>query len=158
MAYYIRSTLITVLCQAPKYTISGPRVLSLDLPRKGLWLRGLRHDYHQTEIKWDSSHSWWLSLSVRRRLGGGPFDLSNHQCVCKLIIYGKKEPVVHVLLAFRAPSLAEVDGPGIESIDMRNPSRHIYSRYTQQVSTRAEHILSRINVSDVKASFPKDTD
>ena len=39
---------------------------------------------------------------------------------------------------------------------MRNPSTHVYSRYTQQVSTRAEHILSRINVSDVKASYKKD--
>jgi len=35
---------------------------------------------------------------------------------------------------------------------MRNPSRHVYSRYTQQVSSRVEQILSRINVSDVEAS------
>ncbi|KAJ7254430.1 cystathionine gamma-synthase [Mycena rebaudengoi] len=28
--------------------------------------------------------------------------------------------------------------------DYRNPSHHVYSRYTQQVSTRAEHILSKI--------------
>lgn len=67
----------------------------------------------------------------------------------------EERAVVNVFLAFRAPtgSLTEADG-----IDMRNPSRHVYSRYTQQISTRAEHILSRINVSDVKASFHKDTD
>lgn len=31
-------------------------------------------------------------------------------------------------------------------LDLRNPVNHVYSRYTQQVSTRAEHILSQINV------------
>ncbi|KAF8192491.1 Cys/Met metabolism PLP-dependent enzyme-domain-containing protein [Pholiota molesta] len=35
----------------------------------------------------------------------------------------------------------------IEDLDIRNPTRHVYSRYTQEVSTRAEHILSRINAS-----------
>ena len=75
----------------------------------------------------------------------------------RVVIHKKKEAFVHVLLAFKAPSLVEVDGSSIESIDLRNPSTHVYSRYTQQVSTRAEHILSRINVSDAKASFPKDT-
>ncbi|KAF9482495.1 cystathionine gamma-synthase [Pholiota conissans] len=33
----------------------------------------------------------------------------------------------------------------LKDLDLRNPDRHVYSRYTQQVSTRAEHILSRIN-------------
>ncbi len=31
--------------------------------------------------------------------------------------------------------------------DPRNPERHIYSRYTQEVSSRAEHVLSKITVS-----------
>jgi hypothetical protein len=31
-------------------------------------------------------------------------------------------------------------------IDVQNPKRHLYSRYTQDVSTRAEKILSVINV------------
>ena len=58
--------------------------------------------------------------------------------------------VVYVLLAFRAPNPADTDGSSAADIDMRNPSRHVYSRYTQQVSSRVEHILSRINVSDVQ--------
>ena len=29
---------------------------------------------------------------------------------------------------------------------MWNPSRHVYSRYTQSVSSRAERVLSKINV------------
>jgi cystathionine beta-lyase/cystathionine gamma-synthase len=59
-----------------------------------------------------------------------------------LVSGGEVAPSISVTTTFRAPtgSLAEADG-----IDMRNPSRHVYSRYTQQVNTRAEHILSRIN-------------
>ncbi|KAG6837547.1 hypothetical protein H0H93_007728 [Arthromyces matolae] len=53
-------------------------------------------------------------------------------------------PSISVSTTFRAPR--PLDAPiDAESFDMRNPPRHIYSRYTQQVSTRAEHILSRIN-------------
>ncbi|EEB96462.1 hypothetical protein MPER_04401 [Moniliophthora perniciosa FA553] len=33
----------------------------------------------------------------------------------------------------------------LTDIDSRNPKRHVYSRYTQDISTRAEHILSKIN-------------
>ncbi len=33
---------------------------------------------------------------------------------------------------------------------MWNPARHVYSRYTQSVSTRAERVLGKITVS---ASF-----
>jgi len=40
-----------------------------------------------------------------------------------------------------------VENSGAVDVDFRNPARHVYSRYTQEVSTRAEHILSRINVS-----------
>jgi cystathionine gamma-synthase len=32
-------------------------------------------------------------------------------------------------------------------IDNQNPSRHIYSRYTQGVSGRVEKVLSAVNVS-----------
>ena len=38
----------------------------------------------------------------------------------------------------------------IEDWDPRNPSRHLYSRYTQDVSTRVERILSKINVCGAK--------
>ncbi|KAH6915005.1 cystathionine gamma-synthase [Coprinopsis sp. MPI-PUGE-AT-0042] len=52
-------------------------------------------------------------------------------------------PPISVTTTFRIP-----DGtvPATESgIDFRNPPRHVYSRYTQDISTRAEHILSEIN-------------
>ncbi|KAF4602184.1 hypothetical protein EYR40_005388 [Pleurotus pulmonarius] len=53
-------------------------------------------------------------------------------------------PSISVSTTFRAP---HPDDGAISSydIDLRNPSRHVYSRYTQQVSTRSEHILSEIN-------------
>ncbi|KAK0498754.1 Cys/Met metabolism PLP-dependent enzyme-domain-containing protein [Armillaria luteobubalina] len=37
------------------------------------------------------------------------------------------------------------EGPDEDDVDFKNPERHVYSRYTQDVSTRAEHILSKIN-------------
>ncbi|KAG6902307.1 hypothetical protein C0995_001917 [Termitomyces sp. Mi166 len=53
-------------------------------------------------------------------------------------------PSISVSTTFRAPN--PVDAPiDPHNFNMRNPPRHIYSRYTQQVSTRAEHILSRIS-------------
>lgn len=64
-------------------------------------------------------------------------------------IYPRPELAVYVLLAFRAPN---PDDSSLADIDMRNPSRHVYSRYTQQVSSRVEQVLSRINVSGVEAS------
>ena len=51
--------------------------------------------------------------------------------------------------AFRAPNPA--DGPK-EAFDEWNPSQHIYSRYTQNVSSRAERVLSKINVCVVRRS------
>ncbi|KAG7097068.1 hypothetical protein E1B28_004455 [Marasmius oreades] len=51
-------------------------------------------------------------------------------------------PSISVSTTFRAP--LDPDALMVDS-DVRNPSRHIYSRYTQDVSTRAEHILSKIN-------------
>ncbi|KAG6813503.1 hypothetical protein H0H92_010528 [Tricholoma furcatifolium] len=54
-------------------------------------------------------------------------------------------PSISVSTTFRAPKPLS-DAPILpDDLDMRNPSRHIYSRYTQQVSTRAEHILSHKN-------------
>jgi cystathionine gamma-synthase len=53
-----------------------------------------------------------------------------------------------IVVAFRQPN--PVDNPTgslASAVDFRNPTRHVYSRYTQQVSTRAEHILSQVNVS-----------
>ncbi|KAF8812346.1 cystathionine gamma-synthase [Phlegmacium glaucopus] len=54
-------------------------------------------------------------------------------------------PSISVSTTFRAPNPTETDGSSLADIDMRNPSRHVYSRYTQQVSTRVEQILSSIN-------------
>ncbi|RPD67063.1 cystathionine gamma-synthase [Lentinus tigrinus ALCF2SS1-7] len=51
-------------------------------------------------------------------------------------------PSVSVSTTFRAPNPLEVPK---EEFDAWNPSRHIYSRYTQSVSTRAERVLSKIN-------------
>lgn len=51
------------------------------------------------------------------------------------------------LAAFRAPNAIENPNFDLADLDLRNPTQHIYSRYTQQVSTRVEHILSKINVS-----------
>lgn len=53
------------------------------------------------------------------------------------------------IVAFRQPNPVDNVAGSLSSssVDFRNPTRHVYSRYTQQVSTRAEHILSQINVS-----------
>ncbi|KAF8974209.1 Cys/Met metabolism PLP-dependent enzyme-domain-containing protein [Flammula alnicola] len=56
-------------------------------------------------------------------------------------------PSISVSTTFRAPNPLEAQDFSLADVDMRNPGRHVYSRYTQQVSTRAEHILSRINAS-----------
>lgn len=51
--------------------------------------------------------------------------------------------------AFRA------NGPEerLDNIDVTNPDRHVYSRYTQDVSTRAEHILSKVTVSQLNVCW-----
>ncbi|TFK94703.1 cystathionine gamma-synthase [Polyporus arcularius HHB13444] len=54
-------------------------------------------------------------------------------------------PSVSVSTTFRAPNPQEVPNFKFEDIDMWNPSRHIYSRYTQGVNTRVERVLSKIN-------------
>ena len=51
-------------------------------------------------------------------------------------------------LAFRSINPLEGQDFRLADINLREPTRHVYSRYTQQVSTRLEHILSRINASD----------
>ncbi|KDR83849.1 hypothetical protein GALMADRAFT_681044 [Galerina marginata CBS 339.88] len=59
---------------------------------------------------------------------------------------GEVAPSISVSTTFRAPKPLEAEGSTkLADFDMRNPARHIYSRYTQQVSTRVEHILSRVN-------------
>ncbi|KAJ7283750.1 Cys/Met metabolism PLP-dependent enzyme-domain-containing protein [Mycena rebaudengoi] len=50
-------------------------------------------------------------------------------------------PSISVSTTFRSPLPSDQE----IVLDQRNPSRHVYSRYTQQVSTRAEHVLSRLN-------------
>lgn len=47
--------------------------------------------------------------------------------------------------AFRSPH-PDGNPTHISEMDLRNPERHLYSRYTQDSSTRAEHILSKIMV------------
>lgn len=55
-------------------------------------------------------------------------------------------PSISVTTTFRHPDPATEEQLGsVADFDFRNPSRHVYSRYTQEISTRAEHILSTIN-------------
>ncbi|KAK7049604.1 hypothetical protein VNI00_005635 [Paramarasmius palmivorus] len=51
-------------------------------------------------------------------------------------------PSISMATTFRAPSDPDAL---LTDVDFRNPKRHVYSRYTQDISTRAEHILSKIN-------------
>ncbi|KAI0650648.1 cystathionine gamma-synthase [Trametes meyenii] len=51
-------------------------------------------------------------------------------------------PSISVSTTFRAANPLEVPK---EEFDTWNPTRHLYSRYTQNVSTRAERVLSKIN-------------
>ncbi|OSD04341.1 cystathionine gamma-synthase [Trametes coccinea BRFM310] len=51
-------------------------------------------------------------------------------------------PSVSVSTTFRAPNPLETPK---EEFDMWNPKNHIYSRYTQGVTTRVERVLSKIN-------------
>ncbi|KAK1236735.1 hypothetical protein PQX77_000091 [Marasmius sp. AFHP31] len=51
-------------------------------------------------------------------------------------------PSISVSTTFRADPNPDAV---LSDIDIRDPARHVYSRYTQDVSTRAEHILSKIN-------------
>ncbi|RDB21935.1 hypothetical protein Hypma_011084 [Hypsizygus marmoreus] len=61
-------------------------------------------------------------------------------------VYGNEvAPSISVTTTFRQPNPAIEEVGSLDNDDLRNPSRHIYSRETQQVSTRAEHVLSRIN-------------
>ncbi|KAF9568962.1 cystathionine gamma-synthase [Agrocybe pediades] len=54
-------------------------------------------------------------------------------------------PSISVTTTFRNANPLQVSNTKLGDDDMRNPTRHVYSRYTQDVSTRAEHILSKIN-------------
>ncbi len=51
----------------------------------------------------------------------------------------------HLLLAFRNPEPWN-EKIGLDDLDAWNPSRHVYSRYTQGSTTRVEKVLSKINV------------
>lgn len=53
-------------------------------------------------------------------------------------------PSISVTTTFRAPKPEEKASEEWD-LDLQNPARHVYSRYTQDVSTRVEHILSKIN-------------
>ncbi|KAF5369993.1 hypothetical protein D9758_001144 [Tetrapyrgos nigripes] len=51
-------------------------------------------------------------------------------------------PPISVTTTFHADPASETL---VGDTDLANPSRHVYSRYTQDISTRAEHILGKIN-------------
>ena len=58
------------------------------------------------------------------------------------------ELTVRDTAAFRLPSPME-EPPAKKEFDVWKPTRHIYSRYTQGVTTRVEHVLSKITVGDL---------
>ncbi|KIY46637.1 cystathionine gamma-synthase [Fistulina hepatica ATCC 64428] len=63
-------------------------------------------------------------------------------------VHGAAEvaPSISVSTTFRATPIEPGAGPiDLSNVDLRNPEKHVYSRYTQPVSTRAELILSKIN-------------
>lgn len=49
------------------------------------------------------------------------------------------------VIAFRAPAPWK-ENDGLEELNAWNPDRHVYSRYTQNVSTRVEKVLSKVTV------------
>ncbi|KAK7470754.1 hypothetical protein VKT23_002173 [Stygiomarasmius scandens] len=51
-------------------------------------------------------------------------------------------PPISVSTTFRADPTSD---SLVGDTDQSNPSRHVYSRYTQDISTRVEHILGKIN-------------
>ncbi|EPT02741.1 hypothetical protein FOMPIDRAFT_1117792 [Fomitopsis schrenkii] len=62
------------------------------------------------------------------------------------LVHGKEVAAsISVTTTFRAPVPQSNKPIDLEGFDVRNPERHIYSRYTQDISTRAERVLSRIN-------------
>ncbi|KAI0731719.1 cystathionine gamma-synthase [Fomitopsis betulina] len=62
------------------------------------------------------------------------------------LVHGKEVAAsISVTTTFRAPRPESNMPIDLEGFDVRNPERHIYSRYTQDVSTRAERVLSKIN-------------
>ncbi|KAF9452457.1 cystathionine gamma-synthase [Macrolepiota fuliginosa MF-IS2] len=56
---------------------------------------------------------------------------------------GAVAPSISVSTTFRNPHPEENVKPYAQ-VDLRNPERHMYSRYTQEASSRAEHVLSKI--------------
>ncbi|EIN10726.1 cystathionine gamma-synthase [Punctularia strigosozonata HHB-11173 SS5] len=57
-------------------------------------------------------------------------------------VHSEVAPSISVTTTFRAP---HPDSVKTHEIDWQNPERHLYSRYTQSNSTRAEKVLSKIN-------------
>jgi cystathionine gamma-synthase len=55
--------------------------------------------------------------------------------------------IIHV--AFRAVPDGDPEGLGA-----MNPEKHVYSRYSQNVTSRVEQILSKINVSFISGAIP----
>ncbi|KDQ64871.1 hypothetical protein JAAARDRAFT_28520 [Jaapia argillacea MUCL 33604] len=54
-------------------------------------------------------------------------------------------PSISVTTTFRHPKPTSDELENFNELDFWNPSRHVYSRYTQGVSTRVEKVLSKIN-------------
>ncbi|KAH9843892.1 cystathionine gamma-synthase [Rhodofomes roseus] len=62
------------------------------------------------------------------------------------LVHGREVAAsISVTTTFRAPLPPDNTPLNLDNMDLRNPERHVYSRYTQDVSTRAERVLSKIN-------------
>ena len=67
------------------------------------------------------------------------------------LVYAGSVPIpsyrleLFILSAYQSPA-PDDNVIHASEIDQRNPERHIYSRYTQEASSRAEHVLSKVLV------------
>ncbi|KAF8719148.1 hypothetical protein AX14_011406, partial [Amanita brunnescens Koide BX004] len=81
--------------------------------------------------------------------GRSKFGLSGTDLVhgddLKPVAGSEVAPSISVSTTYRSADSTQGENLAGGEIDLRNPARHIYSRYTQQISTRAEQVLSRIN-------------
>lgn len=58
---------------------------------------------------------------------------------------------MHWNIAFKHPEYEGDIPPAATSVDLHRPERHIYSRYTQPVTTRVEVVLSQVTVRSLSS-------
>lgn len=96
----------------------------------------------------ENSHQWNRSDPFRLASGKQRCHRSNicfDQYAPIVSSSGSFRILINLSIAFRSPH-PDTNPVFDESFDWRRPEHLIYSRYSQNVSTRAEHVLSKINV------------